>query len=50
MRFEAIHSNHYIPHMNDLLLRGFWQITRYAYAYNIVSYLNTFYYPKCLPS
>ena len=35
--------------MNGLLLRGFWQITHYTYAYNIISYLNAFYYPKCFP-
>ena len=35
--------------MNVLLLRGFWQTTRYTYTYNIIYYLNTFYYPKCFP-
>ena len=34
------------PRMNGLLLRGFRQITRYTYAYNIVSYLNNFTIPN----
>ena len=29
------------------LFCGFWQITRYTSACNIIHYLNTFYYPKC---
>ena len=32
--------------MNGLLLHGFQQITGYTYVYNIMSYLNTFYYFK----
>ena len=29
--------------INGLLLRGFWQITRYTYAYNIIPYFKLFF-------
>ena len=49
MYFEAIHSNRYISLCEWTIASWFLQIAHYTYTYNMIYYLNIFYYPRCFP-